>query len=848
MNHKLEIIIKILLTVTIIHFTMGLTGVLAIQPHGIRMTENAAFVKRSDVTLNPNYVTITRAIDTSGWRHTTTVMHEVLEAHNNVCKTYKDLAKPATTHKHYMALYLGKPGTLASQLCHDHGMLLPEIRDFQEYHILQQAMKKFNLTTVPAGIHTGFDDAKYIPHFDSDNAIAEHVIFEDEQVCLHKYYYYWSEHQTPDIYENYIWMYTHLNDDKLTVCPDQHVRENVGWILCINPNKEEPGNQGKMAAMIASNLDRCNKDNFRMATDLSQLNAVITSANKEPGSYTKWDSNILNNTYSPLIRDKRYVELMLPLLKYLPNVLDLGARVINYFTTEKTMDKLRIMYNVQDARISALELHTPMLYKRINDIEEQLPTLITAMRQIQFNLATSITELDIKALFRELQNGLYNNVFSYGLALNLANAGIMTDTLLPQKDLLDIQEIFKIDHNVDIITDITAINPFLSYGQGSINITYAFPIKSPERKATIYSMHPIPSFSGNMRITPLMEHEFLAFTRTGSYFTPLTLTEASQCMAQPNQCNAARPLTKPKTDMCGIGEFFGLPSTCTYLETADDSPFFLTFANTTIFSVPHPTKIYTHCPSALAAGPELVSLIEAKGFISTENSCYLESEDVLIYPSNGVAKTEIDQLRPQQQTKPSLIMITNKTDIGNLQQLPLLDFLQQAPPLNWTTLNFTAAALTINTDNKVNSDPIEGGWFSAHTIISYTASATAFILLAITVYCLGINMRHIKIAKKVRHTKNIANQRAALRAVEMIEQGETAGLIDITAQADSNPNQPTLIPPSSATSSNDTAQKQRNSCSLAITGNPTKQAAILLHTPPQAQVDKIETESVSTQH
>ena len=617
----------------------------------IRMTDNAAFVKIKPAAINSNYAMASRKILLNNWDNAMASLQQTIGAHEKLCSAYHSILQAhERTETEFLVIPFKQPIDEAANECQQRGMQLPEVRNQAQLYEIQTLMDTENMDETPAGIYTKEIEAGYYPKYGakmiSDDMNAEDFVFQ--KTCIYqKYYHDWKQRNIAENHGTTVWIYQ-IKGREMGPCPSGKVHKVINKIICQKMKKTELAEFKEK--VTKNNHDRCLEDNHRMAQEADITQSLIDNI-KQPHQAT-------TAPYIPSQETRRYKRWanLLPVLAVIPSMIDGAARMLHFFADTKNIENLRVQVNLHTDQIKDLQAITAHLEEAVTAIERQIPMIVQKINKMEVQFSNSIHELNLKQLYRDIHNSIYDTVFAYSMAINMAKTGITTETLLPLEDAAHMRHIMMDTHGLDININLDAVISHITHHEDHLQIHYAFPINDQDRKATIYRVIPVPTHTEQGRLWPTISAEYIAITKIGDKFIPLTTEEASTCLRYPTNCQAAAPFQRPTSNECGLSEFFGLENNCTYAETVDKSNYFRTITNITIYSVREKTPLATHCPQAPGAGPEQVFEISGKGLVETQPGCFIATEEATMYPSNGVAAEELTD--KNRFLTPSIITLT----------------------------------------------------------------------------------------------------------------------------------------------------------------------------------------------
>ena len=169
-------------------------------------------------------------------------------------------------------------------------------------------------------------------------------------------------------------------------------------------------------------------------------------------------------------------------------------------------------------------------------------------------------------------------------------------------------------------------------------------------EASLFKVHPVPTFLDNKQAWPVVEFQFMAVSRYQDVFTPLTADEAMACESD-GICTSVLPSFKDVNKICGGQDFWPnlREKSCKYTLTEKKSPYFLTIGNRTFFSTPKKTIIVeVECSHEMynAIGGDKFEELVNKGVLELPWTCEGHYGDLFFRPAERTLKDPEIQPKP----------------------------------------------------------------------------------------------------------------------------------------------------------------------------------------------------------
>ena len=246
-------------------------------------------------------------------------------------------------------------------------------------------------------------------------------------------------------------------------------------------------------------------------------------------------------------------------------------------------------------------------FRFINETKHMLDSMQDAQNLIMH-------ETRIYAAHLNLKLGLQDSIITHVNLLQDIHYGKYSPLIVTPAELEDLQK---------TITEKTAkklspkvkdyiIRPVLVDNKLAVDIV--IPLLDPAREATIFKLIKVPTFQDGTKLYLDCDHDFVALYENSNTYNPLTNDEVAACLAPHEHCYAATPILANAVDHCVARQFNQPHPDNTYKKAPDQTPFFHTIGNVTIYSVPTTTLVDFHCPEINKPGPDLSFNITKKGF------------------------------------------------------------------------------------------------------------------------------------------------------------------------------------------------------------------------------------------
>ena len=96
---------------------------------------------------------------------------------------------------------------------------------------------------------------------------------------------------------------------------------------------------------------------------------------------------------------------------------------------------------------------------------------------------------------------------------------------------------------------------FITNTGNSFLVATAISLDERVSEASLFKVHPVPTFVDNKQAWPVVEFQYIAVSRYQDVFTPLTVDEAMACESD-GICTSVSPSFKDVNKICGGQDFW----------------------------------------------------------------------------------------------------------------------------------------------------------------------------------------------------------------------------------------------------------------------------------------------------
>lgn len=265
------------------------------------------------------------------------------------------------------------------------------------------------------------------------------------------------------------------------------------------------------------------------------------------------------------------------------------------FPTKNSAEFKQIAKNAKN--IDALSINQNTLAQSFNFLSKRLNTFGNLILKSFKAAATTNMEQDLKQIVRHMQTIQQLTLTKYANVLMAGQLGKTSPYAITYKELQAQRAQLKIDKGITITDRIEETKSSVAIVNNTIQILIQVPILDEQKLFNFYHIRALPVFKENKTFVPVIDSEYVAISRTGSYYTEVSSAEFTRCVILPDQCQVSSPATPVGSrSMCVINTFIERRQHCPLQEVAKPpEPVILISGNRTIYSVPYETYLYVKC-------------------------------------------------------------------------------------------------------------------------------------------------------------------------------------------------------------------------------------------------------------
>ena len=248
--------------------------------------------------------------------------------------------------------------------------------------------------------------------------------------------------------------------------------------------------------------------------------------------------------------------------------------------------------NIETLSINQKSIHQTLQYfsKRLSSFGTQLMKTLKAQ-------ATLSMEQDLKHMIQHMQGIQQMTLLKYANVLMAGQLGKTSPYAISNKELLAQRQKLREEKGIIITDKIEDTRSTIGILNNTIQILIQVPILDEQKLFNFYHVQPLPIFKDNRTFLPDVDAEYVAISKSGSYYADVNSVEFTRCVITPEHCRVSSPATPVgSTPVCTINTFINRKLMCPVVEIqAEPHPVILINGNRTIYSVPTETRLYVKC-------------------------------------------------------------------------------------------------------------------------------------------------------------------------------------------------------------------------------------------------------------
>ena len=339
-------------------------------------------------------------------------------------------------------------------------------------------------------------------------------------------------------------------------------------------------------------------------------------------------------SHSPIQRLKRFVNALL-------------AGMYATYSAVTIISQLATMAKTRTSSPSAVKTE-PLTLRQPKNMDMISDTLLdhhARMHAVTNVTATRAAIQKISAIHDLVSSELRDNSLAFSQELSFTLNGKATRSLITHADLDNITQRLGLTGSTTIDRDLRHYEVRPARFNNTIVIEVTIPIITSTGQAYLVEALPFPIFVNGVRYTSICNPSHLVVYSTDMAFSPVTVTEASECRLNPGRCTIRSPRSPLSEASCVAADFYELQNNTAldFARDPDQSPFILSAGKLVFYSLPHQMDLHLECPEDHTIGIDNRMTLSGRGAFANEARCsfalgdyrYISSSD----PTNDVHLT-----------------------------------------------------------------------------------------------------------------------------------------------------------------------------------------------------------------
>ena len=262
------------------------------------------------------------------------------------------------------------------------------------------------------------------------------------------------------------------------------------------------------------------------------------------------------------------------------------------FPTKNSPEFRQIAKNARN--IDILSINQKSIQSTLQYFSKRLSSFGTQLLQTLKAQATLSMEQDLKHMIQHMQGIQQMTLLKYANVLMAGQLGKTSPYAISNKELLAQRQKLREEKGIIITDKIDDTRSIIGILNNTIQILIQVPILDEQKLFNFYHVQALPIFQDNKTYLPDIDAEYVAISKSGSYYADVNSVEFTRCVITPEHCRVSSPATPVgSTPVCTINTFINRKLMCPAVEIhAEPHPVILINGNRTIYSVP--TVAHSH--------------------------------------------------------------------------------------------------------------------------------------------------------------------------------------------------------------------------------------------------------------
>jgi len=299
--------------------------------------------------------------------------------------------------------------------------------------------------------------------------------------------------------------------------------------------------------------------------------------------------------------------------------------------TEGDIKRLDNKIGQVEGTVDVLRINSAEIQKAIYEVDRRLIEISDMVLSSHSGTAVNIMEQDLKSMIRHQVALQEAAILKYSSIFIAALNGNTSPYAMSQQELEQTIAKVRRDKNIQLEADIKHVTSVVVVRNHTIHIYMEVPIIDEGKMFTLFRVQTLPIYHQNKTFYPELDQQYIGMSKAYSEYIVLSESEFTKCALRADDCTVSSPVIPiTKNSHCVIATYTSQKMQCTLVER-DVQPRaeFISKGNTTIYSVPSPTRLYIKCDNLYNKNKYVDSntILEGMGDIAFRGGCTITTLD-----------------------------------------------------------------------------------------------------------------------------------------------------------------------------------------------------------------------------
>ena len=592
---------------------------------------NLIYIKSDrTATINPTFVNFHRRLDFD-------VIEISLETLDSFMKFYKQFCRMAdVNYFQEPTTYVIREATFreAQFKCNEFKATLPEVHNQVEATYLADQLRKYNLSSVFAGViwtDNKFQSITTLETIGYDRTIECRNCSESFGLPW-KTYEYIKEKQGVEIHLHY----TIAKSGQLALMPVGHAPAAgcpKQQLLCYSkrPNVITP-----LQAMAKHSCIRDEAEMLRINKNLREEVAQFTTPrHKRSKRAIGLIGAGIGAGFLGLESLNSIINGIAPL-----SLMGKGIAALFGFATDSDMQLTKEQLEQHSQAIANLSINQKQLVAAYEQVRIDIETMQEAHRHLEHDVGVLFANLDNKLAVRNLQSLLQMTLLKMSQAIAAALQHHTSPFVFGTADLRNLTAVFR-SQNVPLTDNLNDVITSLAVVDNLFTFIFSAPILRQNNELNLFEIRDLPVHNKNKQFRTKIDHRYLAINSKNDQYTILSDSEYYNCKTY-YVCTAAAPFLQIGPNApCEVLTLKYEEARCDLEEFEGPMQSFLTFNNVTYYSLPDTQEIHIVCEDSNLSFNQHKN-VYGTGKLQIAPGCNIKVKNAEIRPSYVVSRHNLE--------------------------------------------------------------------------------------------------------------------------------------------------------------------------------------------------------------